>query len=68
MVCQVPEGHGLDSFGCRHPEASAVIGIARLHAYQKGVFTLVDVPVKEAKRKQRELSRQGYVVTHTEIV
>ena len=45
-----------------------MVGIARLHAYQKGVFTLVDVPVKEAKRKQRELSRQGFIITHTEIV
>ena len=64
----MPEGHGLDTVGCHHPGAPAVVGIARLHAYQKGVFTLVDVPVKEAKRKQKELSRQGYVVTHTEVV
>lgn len=45
-----------------------MIGLARLHAYQKGVFWLVDVPVKEAKKKREELSRQGYVITHTEIV
>ena len=58
VVRQVPEGDDVDTVGCRHPEASAVIGIARLHAYQNGVFALFDVPVKEAKRKQRELSRQ----------
>jgi hypothetical protein len=45
-----------------------MIGLARLHAYQKGVFWLVDVPVKEASKKQKDLSRQGWVVTHTEIV
>lgn len=45
-----------------------MIGLARLHAYQKGVFWLVDVPVKEAAKKQKDLSRQGWTVTHTEIV
>ena len=45
-----------------------MIGIARLHAYQNGVFALFDVPVKEAKKKQRELTRQGYAVVHTEVV
>lgn len=45
-----------------------MIGLARLHAYQKGVFWLVDVPVKEARKKQKELRQQGFEVVHTEIV
>lgn len=45
-----------------------MIGLARLHAYQKGVFWLVDVPVTEAKRKRKELSQQGWVITYSEVV
>lgn len=45
-----------------------MIGLARLHAYQNGVFWLVDVPVAEAKKKRAELTRQGWIVTHTEKV
>ena len=45
-----------------------MIGLARLHAYQNGVFWLVDVPVTEAKYKRLELTRQGWIITHTEIV
>ena len=46
-----------------------MIGIARLHAYShQGVLWLVDVPQKEAKEKQRELCRMGWVVVHTELV
>ena len=45
-----------------------MVGLARLYCYQKGVFTLVEVPKEQAKQKQREMSRQGYVVTHTEVV
>ena len=45
-----------------------MIGLARLHAYQNGVFWLVDVPKTEAKNKQIELSRMGWIVVHTEVV
>ena len=45
-----------------------MIGIARLHAYQSGVFWLVEVPRNEAKIKQLELSRMGWTVVHTELV
>ena len=45
-----------------------MIGLARLHAYQNGVFWLVDVPVPEAKYKRLELAREGWIITHTEIV
>ena len=45
-----------------------MIGLVRLHAYRNGVFTLVDVPQKEAKKKRLELSREGFVITHTEHV
>ena len=46
----------------------AVINVARLHAYRQGVFWLVDVPKEEAKKRQQELSREGWIVTHTELV
>ena len=42
--------------------------LARLYCYSKGVLSVVEVPQHQAKRKQREMSRQGYVVTHTELV
>ena len=45
-----------------------MVGIVRLHAYRNGVFNLVDVPQKEAKKKRVELSREGFVVTHTEFL
>ena len=45
-----------------------MIGLARLHSYQNGVFWLVEVPKEQAKKKQRELSRMGWTVVHTEIV
>jgi hypothetical protein len=45
-----------------------VVNLARLHAYQNGVFWLVDVPQKQAKDKQKELSRLGWTVVHTEFV
>ena len=45
-----------------------MIGLVRLHAYRNGVFNLVDVPQKEARKKRLELSQEGYVVTHTEFV
>ena len=45
-----------------------MIGLVRLHAYKGGVFNLVDVPVKDAKKKRLELSKEGFVVTHSEHV
>ena len=50
------------------PKPRQMIGLVRLHAYRGGVFSLVDVPQKEAKRKRLELSQEGWVVTHTEFV
>jgi len=45
-----------------------MIGLVRLHAYQNGVFWLVDVPKEQAKSKQLELCRMGWTVVHTEFV
>ena len=45
-----------------------MIGLARLHAYQNGVFWLVEVARERAKEKMHELSRMGWTVVHTEIV
>ena len=45
-----------------------MVGLVRLFAYRAGVLNLVDIPVKEAKRKRLELSREGFVVTHTEFL
>ena len=45
-----------------------MIGLVRLFCYQKETFRLVEVPKEQAKDKQREMSRQGYVITHTELV
>jgi hypothetical protein len=56
------------NIGCSHPGAPDVVNLARLHAYQNGVFWLVDVPQKDAKDKQKELSRLGWTVVHTELV
>ena len=42
--------------------------LARLYCYSQGVLTVFEVPQHQATKKQRELSRQGYVVTHTELV
>ena len=51
-----------------HPEASDVINLCRLHCYRGGVFWLVDVPQDKASHRRKELSQQGWVVTHTEFV
>jgi hypothetical protein len=45
-----------------------MIQLVRLHAYRGGVFNLVDVDQKDAKKKRLELSQEGWVVTHTEHV
>jgi hypothetical protein len=45
-----------------------MVGLCRLYCYRQGVFKLVDVPITEAKRMQRELTLDDWVVTHTEHV
>ena len=45
-----------------------MIDLVRLHAYRGGVFSLIDVPIKDAKKKRLELSQEGWVITHTENV
>tara|TARA_R110002050_G_scaffold286863_1_gene437657 strand:+ start:209 stop:373 length:165 start_codon:yes stop_codon:yes gene_type:complete len=52
----------------KHPEASAVVDLVRLFAYKEGKFNLVDIPQKEAKKKRLELTREGFVITHTEFL
>ena len=44
-----------------------MVGLARLYCYRQGVFTLIEVPKEQAKEKQRQMTREGFVVTHTEI-
>ena len=51
-----------------HLGAPSVINLCRLHCYRGGVFWLVDVPQPDASRRRRELSQEGWVVTHTEFV
>ena len=45
-----------------------MINLARLHAYKAGEFHLVDVPKEKARKKRLELLREGWIVTHTEVV
>ena len=45
-----------------------MINLARLYAYKAGEFQLVDVPKEKARLKRLELTREGWIVTHTEIV
>ena len=45
-----------------------MIGLVRLHTYKAGEFLLVDVPLKEARRKAKELRQEGRVIAHTERV
>ena len=52
-----------------HPRSlGKMINLARLHAYKAGEFQLVDVPKEKARFKRLELTREGWIVTHTEIV
>ena len=46
----------------------SMINLCRLHCYRGGVFWLVDVPQDRASRRRKELSQEGWVVTHTEFV
>jgi DNA polymerase IIIc chi subunit len=45
-----------------------VIGIARLYCYKKELFFLVDVETKQARKKYKELTQEGWVVAHTDLV
>jgi hypothetical protein len=45
-----------------------MVGLVRLFAYRAGVLNLVDIPIKEARKKRLELSREGFVITHTEFL
>jgi hypothetical protein len=45
-----------------------MINLARLHAYKAGEFKLIDVPKEKARFKRLELTKAGWIVTHTEIV
>ena len=45
-----------------------MIDLVRLYTYKAGEFLLVDVPVKDARRKAEELRRDGRVIAHTERV
>ena len=47
---------------------AVMVGLCRMYCYRRGVFKLVDVPVAEAKRKQRELTLDDWVVTYTQVV
>lgn len=49
-------------------ERPAVVGFVRLHCYRNGVLNLVFVEKKAARAKRIELSREGWVITHTEFV
>ncbi len=45
-----------------------MVGIVRMFAYRGGVLNLVDVPKEEARKKRLQLSQEGWVVTHTEVL
>ena len=45
-----------------------MVGLVRLYTYKAGEFLLVDVPLEEARRKAKELRKEGRVITHTERV
>jgi len=51
-----------------HPGVPAVVGLVRLYTYKAGEFLLIDVPLKEARQKAKELRQEGRVITHTERV
>ena len=55
------------SYG-RDSEASAVINIVRMYAYQNGVTNIFDVPREKAKDERRKLAQQGWVIYHTVLV
>ena len=50
------------------PEASAMIGLVRLHTYKAGEFHLFDAPLREARKLKKRLQAKGFVIAHTETV
>ena len=50
------------------PEASAMIGLVRLHTYKAGEFHLFDAPLREARKLKKRLQAEGFVIAHTETV
>ena len=50
------------------PKPRQMIGLVRLYAYKAGEFWLVDVPLKNAKKKHLQLNEWGWIVTHSEHV
>jgi len=51
-----------------HPEASAVINLARIHAYKAGEFSLFDVPRFDVNKMRQYLISSGFVISHIEYV
>ena len=51
-----------------HPGDPAVINCVRMHCYRQGVLHVEHCEKKDAKKRALELSRQGYIITHTEIL
>lgn len=45
-----------------------MIGLARLYCRKDSDFKLVDIPVKEAKYERLKLEKDGWTITHTEVV
>ena len=45
-----------------------MIGLARLFCYRGTSFQLVEVPPSEAKAERKRLSKDGWIVAHTEVV
>ena len=52
----------------QHLGAPNVIGLARLFCYRGTNFQLVEVPKQDARNKKREMAREGWIVTHTDLV
>jgi hypothetical protein len=51
-----------------HPGAPDVINLARLYCYRNGVFYLCDVEKDKKDKRRLELSREGWIITHVELV
>ena len=45
-----------------------MIGLVRMYCYRKGVFSLVECMRAEAKTRRIELTKEGWVITHTDFV
>ena len=60
--------HPLFLTSTQHLGAPNVIGLARLYCYRGQQFQLVEVPPDQATQQRKRLSRDGWVVVHTEMV